>query len=280
MNLVAGATGNVGGAVVRALLAANEPVRALVREHSGALPPGADQVLGDLNDPAGLSEAVRDVRAVFLLSGFTDMPNLLATIRAAGARRVVLLSGSSALATDPDNAVTSYMIRSERAVRESGLAWTILRPFAFMSNALRWADQVRAGDEIRLPFPTVRTAAIDPADIAAVAAQAMLTDDHDEKVHLLTGPESLLPADQVRILGDVLGRKLRCTGLSDAEAKESMSASMPAEYVAAFLSFYVDGTLDESPVLPTVADVLGRPPRTFHQWATDHATAFQLNGTS
>jgi hypothetical protein len=54
-----------------------------------------------------------------------------------------------------------------------------------------------------------------------------------------------------------------------------MSASMPAEYVDAFFSFFVDGTLDESEVLPTVEEITGRPPRTFEQWARAHAGAFE-----
>jgi hypothetical protein len=54
-----------------------------------------------------------------------------------------------------------------------------------------------------------------------------------------------------------------------------MSAAMPAKYVDAFFRFYVDGTLDESKVLPTVHALTGRPPRTLAQWATAHAGAFQ-----
>jgi hypothetical protein len=49
---------------------------------------------------------------------------------------------------------------------------------------------------------------------------------------------------------------------------------MPAEYVDAFFSFFADGTLDESQVLPTVQEVTGRPPRSFEQWARTHADAF------
>jgi hypothetical protein len=54
-----------------------------------------------------------------------------------------------------------------------------------------------------------------------------------------------------------------------------MLAAMPAVSVDAFFSFYVDGTLDESTAHPTVAEVTGRPPRTFAQWATAHADAFR-----
>ena len=50
--------------------------------------------------------------------------------------------------------------------------------------------------------------------------------------------------------------------------------SMPEAYAAAFLRFYVDGELDESPVLPTIGEVLGRPPHDFAGWASAHAAVF------
>jgi len=50
---------------------------------------------------------------------------------------------------------------------------------------------------------------------------------------------------------------------------------MPAEYVDAFFSFFVEGKLDESEVLPTVHELLGRQPRTFEQWAIAHADEFR-----
>ena len=49
---------------------------------------------------------------------------------------------------------------------------------------------------------------------------------------------------------------------------------MPVEYVDAFFSFYVDGVIDESVVLPTVQDVTGSVPHTFEQWARAHASSF------
>jgi hypothetical protein len=82
-----------------------------------------------------------------------------------------------------------------------------------------------------------------------------------------------LPADQVRILAQALGRDLRFEAQYD-EAREEMTKNTPAEYVDAFFDFYVAGTLDESQVRPTVQDVTGRAPRTFEQWARAHAGAF------
>jgi uncharacterized protein YbjT (DUF2867 family) len=153
MYLVTGATGNAGGELVRALAAAGEPVRALVRDAGRAnLPAGVDVVEGDLNRPESVASALGGVRGAFLLAGYDRMPDTLAELRRAGVERVVLLSASSVLSTDEDNAVSAYHRASEAAVRESGLAWTFLRPHTFMSNALRWIEQLRAGDVVREAF--------------------------------------------------------------------------------------------------------------------------------
>ncbi|MEU4225723.1 hypothetical protein AB0F17_15635 [Nonomuraea sp. NPDC026600] len=187
-------------------------------------------------------------------------------------QRVVLLTSGSAAQADMNNVISRYMALSERAAREAGVPWTFLRPRAFMSNALRWLPQLRIGDLVRVPFAGVAAAAIDPADIAALA---LTGDGHEGRIYELTGPDSLLPAEQIAMLAKVLGRDLRCEGLPDEEARVQMEASMPVEYVDAFFSFYVDGTLDESQVLPTVREVTGHPPRTFEQWADAHAEAFR-----
>ncbi|MHA6627384.1 NAD(P)H-binding protein [Pseudonocardia sichuanensis] len=274
MMLVAGATGNVGREVVRELRAREVPVRALARS-AGAPIEGAERVLGDLERPETLRPALEGVSGMFLLPGYRSTPELLAAAHDAGVARVVLLSGGSAAGGDRGNAISAYMIATEEALRASGLRWTILRPAGFMSNTLEWAPQLRAGDVVRGPFGGVRVAMIDPADIAAVAATALVADGHEGRVYALSGPESLLPADRVRVLGEVLGRDLRFEAQSDDEAWTEMTARMPEPYVRAFFDFYVDGALDESPVLPTVEEVTGRPPRTFTDWARAHADAFR-----
>ncbi|MBT2235418.1 NAD(P)H-binding protein [Nonomuraea sp. NEAU-A123] len=272
MILVTGATGNAGGALVRTLAEQGAEVRALVR-HEVELP--AELALGDLNDPESVAAALSGVRGVFLLSGYDRMDETLAALKAAGVEHVVLLSASAAEARDLDNPISGYHVRSEALVRESGVPWTVLRPRTFMSNTLQWADQVRSGDVVRAAFPEVAVATVDPLDIAAVAAAALLGEGHDQRVYPLTGPESLRPADRVRILGEALGRELRFEGLTDEQARAEMSAGMPEAYVDAFFGFFVRGELDESAVLPTVAEVTGRPPRGFADWAAANADAFR-----
>ncbi|MBC9713468.1 NAD(P)H-binding protein [Streptomyces sp. TRM66268-LWL] len=273
MFLVTGATGNAGSEVVRHLQQLDAAVRTFSRSGrprtDGALP-----VAGDLNDPASVASALDGVQGIFLLPGYQRLPETLAACADAGVERVVLLSSSSIPGGERTNAVTRYMRESEEAVEASGLPWTFLRPCAFAANALQWKDQLAAGDVIRAPFAQVRQATLDPYDIGAVAALALTSSGHEGKAYALSGPESLLPEERVRILGDVLGRKLTFEGQSDEEARAEMSAQMPAEYADAFFRFYVDGTLDESPVLPTVQELTGRAPRTFRTWATEHAAAF------
>jgi uncharacterized protein YbjT (DUF2867 family) len=276
MILVTGATGNVGAEVRVALTRAGEQVRALVRDASkGDLPAEEDVVEGDLDRPETLGPALAGVSAVFLLPGYKDMPAVLQAIRDAGAERVVLLSGTSAESGDTRNAVTKYMMESEAAVRDSGVPWTIVRSYGMMSNTLRWKDQLSQGDIVSEPFADVAVAMVDPYDLGEIAARALTTDEHAGRTYAASGGNAIKPADRVRILGEVLGRDLQLHAQSNDEAREQMNASMPKEYVDAFFDFYVAGSLDESKPTSAVQDVLGRPPRTFEQWAEAHAEAFR-----
>lgn len=273
MIVVAGATGNVGREVVRQLVEAGQPVRALSRDPAKAtVPAGATAVAGDLTDPATLRPALAGATALFMLSGYS--PDIFTEASRAGVRRVALLSGGSAETGDRSNAVAKYMIETEDALRASGLGWTMVRPRMFMTNTLQWIAQLDSG-VVRAPWPDVPSAVVDPADIAAVAAKALVSAEHEGREYPVTGPEALRPGQRVRILAEVLGREIRYEAQPDDEARAEMLAQMPEQYVEAFFSFYSDGKLDEATLFPTVLEVTGRPPRTFAQWIRDNAGRFQ-----
>jgi uncharacterized protein YbjT (DUF2867 family) len=275
MILVTGATGNVGSEVVAALARRGAEVRAVVRDPARArMPAGVDVVAGDLELPESLTPALAGARAVFLLGGWGDMPGLLRRIEGAGVEHVVLLTSRCVIGGRPDNAVTRIWLDSEAAVRGSGLPWTILRPSGYQSNALRWQPQLAQGDAVRAPWPDVAIAAIDPADIAAVAAVALTESGHAGAEHTLSGPDAITPGEQVATLAAVLGRPLRYEPLSDARARAEMAADTPAPYVDAFFRFYSEGEFDDSPVVDTVRRLTGRKPGRFEQWARAHADAF------
>lgn len=273
--LVTGATGNAGAEVARAVAAEGHPVRALTRDPGSArLPAGVTAVQGDLTAPDTLDGAFDDVSAVFLLAGYPDAPGLLARMAEAGVRRVVLLSTGAVEGGNLDNYVVRFNVVSEAAVRDSALTWTVLRPSGFMSNALRWRPQLRDGDTVREPFADLPVAVIDPFDIGVVAARALTEQEHAGHSYRLTGPAALLPAERLAILGQVLGRDLHLIPQSDGEARSAMSAAMPAPLVEAFFEFSRGGTYLDDQVTGTTEALLGRPPRTFRDWAHAHAGAF------
>jgi uncharacterized protein YbjT (DUF2867 family) len=272
MFVVTGATGNVGREVVAELVRRGAPVRGVVRDPSSpAAIEGAEFVQGDLTQPATIGSAMRGAEGAFLLPGYSGLAE---AARAAGVRRIVQLSGGSAGSADLSNAVTRYMNETEAEMRDSGLEWTVLRPSAFMSNALRWRAQIAAGDVVRLPFADVPIAVVHPGDIAAVAVAALIEDGHQRMIYRPTGPEALVPEEQVAVLAKALGRPLRFQAQTNREARQDMLRSTPPQYVAAFFDFYVNRSLDETTVRSTVDDVTGRPARTFLEWATENASAF------
>lgn len=215
------------------------------------------------------------MRGVHLLAGYRGMPRLLKEMRRAGVEHVVHQSSGAVPGGDMSNAVARYHILSETRVRESGVPWTFLQPNSFMSDTLEWVPQLEPEDVVRAPFADVRVATIDPYDVAAVSAAALTSAGHAGRRYRLSVPESLMPADRLAILAEVLSRDLRLEPQSDEIARAEMSSSMPTEYVEAFFSFFADGTLDESEVLPNVREVTGREPRSFEQWATAHAQHFR-----
>ncbi|MEZ0294509.1 MAG: NAD(P)H-binding protein [Solirubrobacteraceae bacterium] len=272
MIVVTGAGGNVGGELAAQLAAAGEPVRAIVRDPArAALPDGVEVVAGDLELPESLTPAFAGARAVFLLGGWSDMPGIVRRIGGAGAERIVLLTSRCVIGGRPDNAITGMWLDAEAAVEAGAVPWTIVRPSGFQSNALRWRFQLAAGDVVRAPWPGVRIAAIDPADIAAVAAVALTADGHAGDALELSGPEALTPADQVAQLGEALGRPLRYEPQTDAEARAELGDS-PA--VDAQFRFFSEGEYDDARVVGTVRAVTGRAPGRFADWARAHAGDF------
>jgi uncharacterized protein YbjT (DUF2867 family) len=275
MILVTGANGNVGGELVTQLVGAKKRVRALVRSDKNELPAGVERVNGDFSRPESLSAALEGVRGVFLLGGYSNMLDVMAVIRRAGVKQVVLLSSRSAVGGDESNAIVRMWMASESAVRSSSVPWTILQPSGFMSNAFRWLPQLRAGDVVRAPFADAAIAAIDPHDIAAVAAVVLTGEGHTFRSYVLSGPAPLLPADQVRVLAAVLGRDLRFEPQSEEEARVELSTWLPPNFVEGFFRFFAKGEFDDARVVPTVREITGSEPRTFEQWAKAHADSLR-----
>ncbi len=230
--LVTGATGRVGRLVVAELLRAGVPVRALTRRPEAAgLPAGVEVVAGDLTVPESLDAALQGVGSVFLVwtAPPATAPAVVARHRVArAARRLPLVAAPDAASVLPaaESAWRVSMRSIERLIAAAGCRSTIIRPGMFASNALHWwAPQIRGGDVVRWPYGAAETAPIDERDIAAVAARALLDDGHAGGDYVLTGPESLSQAAQVRAIGDAIGRPLRFEELSPDEFRRETAVT-------------------------------------------------------
>jgi uncharacterized protein YbjT (DUF2867 family) len=279
MIVVTGATGNIGRPLTQALTEAGQQVTAVSR-HSAPMPNGVRHLEADLANPAELKPALVGAEALFLLlSG--DMhaaeynpADLIAEAEAAGVRRVVLLS-SQGVVTRPFGPTRIAMLELEDTLRESGLEWAILQPGGFASNALWWAESVRANGLVAAPFGGVGVPIVDPADIAAVAAACLVDDRHAGSVYQLTGPEVITPRRQAAAIADALGSPVRFHELTRDEARTAMSQTMPAELADDTLDILGAPNPAELRISPDIQHVLGRDPHPFSAWAARNIAAFR-----
>jgi len=282
MILVTGATGTVGRELVAELARRGAKVRALSRNPAAAaFPAGVETVAADLGDPGTLSLALAGIERVFMLATgparLDHETSLVAAAARAGVAGLVKLSALTVEDATADDIITRWHRAAEQAVTGSGLSWTILRPGAFMSSTLSWAGQIRHQGQVFAPFTGVRTAAIDPADVAACAAAVLLEDGHERQAYPLTGPELVSARDQAATLGEILGREIGITEIPREAARQRMiAAGTPAQIADAVLATLAGaGTGPGARLQPAVRQLAGRPPRSFRDWAMRHIAAFR-----
>jgi uncharacterized protein YbjT (DUF2867 family) len=277
MMLITGATGNVGRPLVEALVRDGVEVAAVTRDPDAAFPPGV-RVVADSIPWAEITGVFVNPRAVGDAAA-----GLLATARHNGVTRVVGLSANNVdepLDHQPSRANGDRNKEVEQAVVSCGLPWVSLRASVFAPNSiLTWGAQIALSDVIRGAYPTFTETPVDPADLAEVAAHVLCTGELDGTKPVLTGPESLTQERMVAIIGTAIGRDLRYQEMPPELVRQAMmSRGFPADFVDGLLARQARGV--DRPALPTdeIARILGRPPRTFAQWAIDNADAFTSVG--
>jgi uncharacterized protein YbjT (DUF2867 family) len=273
--VVTGATGNVGRPLVSLLVAAGAQVRAITRTPVTARFPDGVQVLSSAVDAlAGASAAFLNSRALG-----DDLADVVAVARHSGVRKLVALSAINA---DDDFSRQPSRVRGDRNAEveqlcvDSGLAWVSLRPAVFATNfAGMWAAQIRAGDVVAGPYPDASSAPIVEADIAAVAARALLTDEFVGQRIALTGPQAFTNAELVGVIGAVLGRRLRYAEAPlDAVRQRFISIGLGAAFADAYLLMLADAVDKPALVTHDVEKITGQPATPFAHWVADHRHLF------
>ena len=273
--VVTGATGNVGRPLVERLYDAGVGVRAVTRSPDTAgFPEGVEVVT---SAAAGLPGA----SAVFLNSRALgqELPDVVEMARAHGVGRLVALSAINA---DDDFARQPSRFRGDRNKEveqlavDSGLEWVSLRPTVFVTNFIgMWAPQIRAGDVVSGPYAEASNAPITEADIAAVAAAALLTDELVGQKIPLTGPQALTNAELVEIIGDVLGRRLTYREVPPELVRQGfIGLGFSAEFADAYMALLSATVGKPALVTQEVEKIVGRPAQSFAEWVAEHKNLF------
>jgi len=276
--LVTGATGTIGSELVPQLVASGARVRVLVRnpEKAKKFDQSVEVVQGDLEKPDTLAPAFAGAEKLFLLSNYPMVAileaNAYEAAKSTGVKHIVKLSGRHINADFfSDTAVAGWHRESEQRLQSLGILWTILRPGFWASNLLALFD--RQTKTISLPCGDGLESFLDPRDVAACAVKLLTTPGHEGTIYEITGSEQLSYSQVAERLSAAIGHKVTYQDIpEDALLQGFLSMGFHAPSAESFVRMFVavkDGKV--FPPTTTVANLLGRAPRSFDDWARDHA---------
>jgi NAD(P)H dehydrogenase (quinone) len=268
---ITGATGNIGGAVARALAADGTPFRMVVRDAARAPElPDTEVAVATYADADAARAAFADVDVLFLVSGAEARDRLhqhRTVIRAAadaGVRHVVYTSFQGA-AADATFTLGRDHFWTEQAIRDTSMAHTFLRDSFYLDFV---EDLVGEDGVIRGPAADGAMAAVARADVARVVTAVLREPTrHLDRTYDLTGPAAITLTQAASVVSKVRGRPVSYHRESLDEAYASRQRWQPEPWQAdAWVSTYTaiaDGSLAK--VSGDVERVTGRPPMTLRQ---------------
>jgi uncharacterized protein YbjT (DUF2867 family) len=165
----------------------------------------------------------------------------------------------------------------ENALIASGLDYTLLRNNAYMQNFLMMAPGIVKANSFSIATGDGRIGHVDVRDVAAVAAEiAASPSAHAGKTYWPTGPEVLSGTEVAAVVAKAIGRTITFHPITFERQKQAMlDVGLPeavADDNARAVALMADGDCDY--LTDDVPSILGRPARSFEQFATDYATAF------
>ena len=252
MNInVTAATGELGRRVIRELLAqgvAEQDLIASVRDPGRAIAfaeRGVTVRQADYNRPDTLRTAFQDTEVLLLISSpapveprVTEHANVLAAARAAGVRRVAFVSFAAA---QPDSrfVVAPFLLYAEAKLRQSGLAWTILRDGMYADSLPEAAGGAATSGRLALPVAGGRIAYVARDDLARALAAVCLSDGHDGKVYELTGAQALSMEQVADALSTATGTTIAYSRISEEDfAAACRAGQLPAVLIELLITMY------------------------------------------
>lgn len=279
--LVIGATGNVGRPTIAGLLAKGESVRALSRseENLAKLPDGVEGVIGDLETGAGLEAACTGVDKLFLITsnGETETARGLNAVKAAAAADVQHVAFLSVGNPNKEPAIPHYRAKLpiEDAIRNSGIAFTFLRPNFFMQTDLSIIPVIKEHGVYSMPIGSIGNNRVDTRDIADCAVRVLTESGHAGADYFLHGPDTISGPGAAEVYAKHFGRQVIYGG-DDVDAwGKPVEAFLPPWLLDSLKKMFVaqqlhGGVADEAEVVAS-AEAVGHPLRTFDAFVAELA---------
>lgn len=280
--LVTGATGNIGGEVIQALLKRNTTIRGLVRDSQKATKlaeQGVELAIGDLSHPKTLDSALQDIETAFLV-----LPNLLNQVeleckfidaaKSAGIRQIVKLSVMGA--GELPSTFQQWHRQIELHLEQSGIAWTHLRPNMLMQNMRWFAQTIAQTGCIYNCVGNTKISHVDARNVALVAAVCLTESGHENQHHVLTGDRAITFDQIADIFAKALGRSVRYVDLPPVDLKAARLAyGEPEWYLDAELELFMAWKQGAgSAVTTTLSALTHHPATTYEEFARYYAQTY------
>jgi uncharacterized protein YbjT (DUF2867 family) len=243
--LVTGATGNINSLVIPQLLKRGVRLRALahsVDKAKALSASGVEVVVGEFEDRETLDRAFKGVGRAFLITPANPRAdvfaeNLIAAAKRSGNPYLVRLSVLRAAEDGPTDNVRQHA-RAEKALKESGLPFAILRPHFFMQNFFMSAQTIASEGAFAMGFGEGRLGLIDVRDIADSAVAVLSDKGHAGKVYELTGPASVTLHEVASVFSTAMGREVRYVPVSPESVGESLRKMGMGDWFAQVMTDY------------------------------------------
>jgi len=236
--LITGAGGKTGQAIIRALVARGATVRALAHrpDQTQALQAlGAQVVIGDMRDRVTMEQAAHGAQAIYHICSNMHPDEVAigeAAMDAARAAQVERLVYHSVLHPQTEAMPHHWRkLRVEEKLFESGLAYTILQPAAYMQNVLAYWNPIVEQGVYPVPYAVeARLSLVDLEDVAEAAALVLTEPGHTGATYELAGPEALSQVEVAAILSRQLGHRVQAQAIPLDEWERKARASGMNDY--------------------------------------------------
>jgi uncharacterized protein YbjT (DUF2867 family) len=283
--LVICGTGTVGSQVVANLLKRNADVRVMTSspEKVRTLPAGTEGVVGNLKDKDSLGNVFKGVERAFLLTPISQTEteeglNAVQAAKSAGVKRIVFMSVYR-LEDIPDAPHFAGKVPIEKAVKESGIPYTIIRPNSFYQNDYWLKDPIMQYGIYPQPIGNVGVHRVDVRDIAEAAVNALLNDGHTAKTYSLVGPDLMTGESGAKTFGKYLEKEIVYAGDDldkwAEQAKMMLPEWMVNDFRVMLMHFQTKGFIATPEHHAETERILGRKPRSFETFANEASTAWK-----